>query len=93
MHLSAAVDNGLAHGTDDAGKTVGAYVRMGVYKYVMRGAVLMQHVENLVHRATFFAAGVELAVRESAGTSLAEAIIGIRVNDVAAGNGGQVAAS
>ena len=60
--MTAATDDGLAHGADNAGEAVGADVGMGVDEDVARGAVLVENVEDFVDGAALFAARVELAV-------------------------------
>ena len=81
MHLAARGDDGLAHGFYHRGKLVGADMRVGVDEYIFLRAMLMEYLKHFLYRPALFAAGIEFAVGVSAGTALAEAIVGVGVYD------------
>ena len=52
--------------------------------------MLAEDVQNLVYIAALFAACVQLAIRVGSGTSLSEAVIGLRVDELLAADLRQV---
>ncbi len=57
-NLAAVVNDCLAHGLDDYGQPVGAYMWMRVDKDVVAGTVGVEYLEHLIDGAAFCAAGV-----------------------------------
>ena len=91
-HPSATSLYGVAHRLYHLREAVGADMRMGVDEYILARSMLPQHGEYLVDTAALFAAGVQFAVGVSARSSLAEAIVGVGVDNPLAGYAGHIAA-
>ena len=91
MHFAACRDYRFPHGFYDFRQPVGAYMGMGVDKYLALSAVEVEYLEYFVDRTAFFAAGVEFAVGVGSRASFTEAIIGVGVDCAFAGYGYHVA--
>ena len=79
-HFAATIDDGVAHVLDDAGQLVGSNMWVRIGKDIRVGAVLAEHVQNLVYAATLLAAGVELAVAVGTSATLAEAVVTLAIH-------------
>ena len=90
MHLSPAVQNGLAHVLYDSREFVRPDVRMGVLQDGHAGAVLAKHVQDFLHIAALLAPRVEFAVGISPRAALAETVVALAVHLVFARDFGQV---
>ena len=90
MHLTTTSDNGVAHVLDDARQLVGTDMRMGVGEDVRRGAMLTEHLENLLDVATLLAAGIELAIAIGTGTSLSKTVVALTIHLLSLGDECQV---
>ena len=84
--LDYAIADALHHPREH----VAAYVWMGVGKNRLLGAESHQLAQNLLDITSFGRTGVELSVRESTGTTLTEAIVGICIDNALADYGGNV---
>lgn len=69
VNFATAFDDGVPHVFDNTRQFVRTYVRMCIYQYGSRGAMLAEDVQNLVYIAALLAACVQLAVRVGAGAS------------------------
>ena len=90
MYLATTSDNGVAHVLDDARQLVGADMRMGIRQDVRRGAMLTEHMENLLDVATLLAAGIELAIAIGTGTSLSKTVVALTIHLLGLGDECQV---
>ena len=91
VNLASATYDCVAHVLDDTGKTVGAYMGMGITEYIHRCAVLAEHIPNFINIAALLAAGVELAVGVGSRPTLAKAVVALGIDFLCLGDKGQVA--
>ena len=90
MHLSPAVQDGLAHVLYDPREFVRPDVGMRVLQDGQAGAVLAKHVQDFLHVATLLAPRVEFSVGISPRAALAETVVALAVHLVFARDFGQV---
>ena len=90
VNLATALDDSVPHVFNDTRQFVRTYVRMCIYQYRSGGSMLAEDVQNLVYITALFAACVQLAIRVGSGTSLSEAVIGLRVDELLAADLRQV---
>ena len=79
--LTATVHDGCAERLHDLWEAIRPDVGMRVDQDIGRRPVAHQHVEHRADGTALRRAGVELAVGEGAGTTLAEAVVVVRVDD------------
>ncbi len=85
MVFPAPLDDEFADILDYHGKLVGADMRMRINQDILASAEFNQQVEHFPDVTPFGRAGIELAVGEGAGATLAVAVVGIRIHDPLAG--------
>ena len=90
MHLTARRFDLFAHTLDDAGQAVGADVGMGIGEDVGAGTMLAEDAEDALHVAALFRARIEFAIGEGSCPTLSEGIVALAVDDVVAGDSGDV---
>ena len=90
MHLTSALQDGVAHILNDAGQLVCSDMRMGIRQNGCTGSMLTEHIQNLVHTAAFLASGVEFAVGIGTGSSFSETVIALGIYLMLARDAGQI---
>ena len=90
VDFATALDDSVPHVFNNTRQFVRTYVRMCIYQYGSGGSMLTEDIQNLVYIAALFAACVQLAIRVGSGTSLSEAVIGLRVDELLAADLRQV---
>ena len=90
-HLAAAVGDRAADVAEDVGEFVGADVGVRLVEDRGVGAVVYERLQRLVVVSALLAAGEELAVGEGAGAALAEGVVRIGIDRLAAVDAGDVA--
>ena len=80
MDLCARSDDGLAHVSHQLRQHVGPQMRVRVHADVRGCPKGDEKIENAVHIAALFGAGVQLAVGIGARPAFAEAVVGMRVD-------------
>ena len=63
---------------------------MRIGKDICTGAMLTEHIQDLLHVTPLLTAGIEFSITISTGTSLAEAVVALLIHQLGAGNQGQV---
>ena len=53
MYFTTTTENGVTHGLDDTRQLIGANMWMGISQNIRRCAMLAEHIENLLNRASF----------------------------------------
>ena len=86
MHLAAAFQDLVSHSLDDAGQAVGANVRVSVGQNGGRSAELAEHAQNFLYIAALLRSRVEFAVGVGSRAALAEGVVALGVDGVAARN-------
>ena len=90
MYFSTVFNDTLAHSANDTRQFVAADMSMCLVEDIIFGAEMMEEFHHALHIAAFLAAGVELAVGESACTSFAKAVVRLGIEPLVAVERGDI---
>ena len=80
MHLTATLENGIAHILDDTRQLIGTDMRMGISQDIRIGSMLTEHIQYLIHTTTLLAAGIEFAVAIGTCATLTKTVVALAIH-------------
>ena len=86
MHLTATIDNCIAHILNHARQLICANMRMGICKDVRIGTMLAENIQNLIHATTLLASGIKLTVTIGSCTTFTKTIVALTIHLLGLGN-------
>ena len=86
MHLTATIDNRIAHILNHARQLICTNMRMGICKDVRIGTMLAENIQNLIHATTLLASGIKLTVTIRSGTTFTKTIVALTIHLLSLGD-------
>ena len=90
MHLTATIDNCIAHILYHARQLICTDMRMGICKDVRIGTMLAEDIQNLIHATTLLASGIKLTVTIRSCTTFTKTIVALTIHLLSLGDVGKV---
>ena len=90
MHLTATIDNRIAHILYHARQLICTDMRMGICKDVRIGTMLAEDIQNLIHATTLLASGIKLTVTIRSCTTFTKTIVALTIHLLGLGDVGKV---
>ena len=90
MHLTATIDNSIAHILYHARQLICTNMRMGICKDVRIGTMLAENIQNLIHAAPLLASGIKLTVTIRSGSTFTKTIVALTIHLLGLGDVGKV---
>ena len=86
MHLTATIDNRIAHILNHARQLICSNMRMGICKDVRIGSMLAENIQNLIHATTLLASGIKFTVAIGSCTTFTKTIVALTIHLLSLGD-------